>query len=145
MKPSSVTHPGHRHRLWIIAIIGAVVNTTALLLFVIAPPYPPSGGDPGNRRLNELSTDPVFAKLPLGTRLSSPIVRTPARYRQAGFQTGGWDGPSVVVSFVSNQPTSTIYQFYAVRAADAGWHATARGSLGYTDRWTKTYSDNATG
>ena len=44
MNPSSVTHSGHRHRLWIIAIIGAAVNTTALLLFVIVPPYPPSGG-----------------------------------------------------------------------------------------------------
>jgi hypothetical protein len=150
MKGSSDMRLRQRRRLWLLAVIVAVVLTTALLLLVLAPQVvfngPPTGtGDPGNKRLNELSADPVFASLPPGAHLSGPIARTPARYRQPGFQTGGWDGPSVVVTFVSDQPASAIYQFYAARAADVGWHATAQGSLGYTDNWTKTYSDHATG
>lgn len=148
MNGSSDLRLRKRRLLWILISIGAVVLTT-VLLFVLASQVvfngPPVGsGDPGNKRLNELSADPVFVGLPTGAVLSGPIARTPAHYRQPAFQTGGWDGPSVVVTFVSNQPASAIYQFYESQAADTGWHATSRGALGYIDTWTKTYSDNAT-
>ena len=150
MKGFSDMHLRKPRRFWLLIAVGAMVFTIVLLLFLLTPQLvfngPPVGtGDPGNKRLKELSADPIFASLPDGAVLSGSINRTPARYRQPGFQTGGWDGPNVVATFISNQPVSTIYQFYAIRAANAGWHASSQGSLGYTDSWIKTYADGATG
>jgi hypothetical protein len=102
----------------------------------------PAGGDPGGRRLKELENDHVFASPAPGAR-NSRTTRTPARYRDPGFSGGGWDGPSLVVSFTSSAPTADIYRFYAQQAEAAGWRATASGSLGLADRWQKTYEDGA--
>jgi len=101
-----------------------------------------AGGDPGGRRLHELSNDPVFAATPAGAT-GVEVVKTPARHRQPAFQTGGWDGPSVVVTFTSSAPPEDVYRFYAQRAEASGWKGTASGSLGVTDRWAKTYADGA--
>jgi hypothetical protein len=102
----------------------------------------PAGGDPSGRRLKELSNDPVFAAVPRGATIVK-LTRTPARYRKPGFEGGGWDGPSVTLLLRSSAPPADVYRFYGRRAEAAGWHATASGGLGFTDRWAKTYSDRA--
>jgi hypothetical protein len=102
----------------------------------------PAGGDPGGRRLQELGKDSVFAAVPEGAT-ATVVTRTPARYRKPGFGGGGWDGPSVVVTFESSAPPADVYGFYARRAAADGWRPTAKGALGFTDRWAKTYPDGA--
>jgi hypothetical protein len=84
----------------------------------------------------------VFAALP-GGATTVRLIQTPAHYRKPGFAAGGWDGPSVVLIFRSAAPPADVYRFYRQRAAAAGWQSTARGALGLTDRWAKTYPDGA--
>ena len=100
------------------------------------------GGDPGGRRLRELSRDPVFAA-PAPGATALRVTRRPARYVQPAFQGAGWDGPSVVVAFRSPAPPADVFRFYAGRAAAAGWKATRKDWRGLTDGWTKTYPDGA--
>jgi hypothetical protein len=102
----------------------------------------PAGGDPGGRRLNALASDQVLGSLPDGATMVG-TRKTKAHYRKPGFSGGGWDGPSVVVTFTSSAPPADVYKFYAQRAETDGWHATAEGSLGVTDRWAKTFPDDA--
>jgi hypothetical protein len=97
---------------------------------------------PGGPRLQELGSDRVLAAFPAGAPRIR-VTRTPARFQKPGFTGGGWRGPSVVVTFQSSAPSVEIYRFYAERAAAAGWRPTAKGALGLTDRWTKTYPDGA--
>jgi hypothetical protein len=100
----------------------------------------PPGGDPGGRLLRELAADPGFTSLPPAATAVS-VTRTAARYRNPDFTTGGWDGPSVVVAFSSASAPAAVYRFVARAATGAGWHATASGAIGLTDRWAKTYPD----
>ncbi len=103
----------------------------------------PAGGDPGGRRLHELAADRVFAATPPGAR-SVVVSRVPAVRRHPAFQSSGWDGPAVLVSFADSAPPAEVYGFYARRAAAAGWRPTAaRNGLGFADVWTKTYPDGA--
>ena len=102
----------------------------------------PAGGDPGGKRLHELSGDPVFAALPGGATVVD-VTRTPAQYRKPGFSGGGWDGPTVVVTFQSSEPPADVFRYFDGRAASSGWHATASGALGLTDRWSKEYDGGA--
>jgi len=102
----------------------------------------PKGGDPGNRRLRELAADPVFAARSPGA-VDAAVARTPARYRTPAFQTAGWDGPSVVVTFRSGAPPRDVYRYYAERAAAAGWLPGSAGALGLTDLWRKTFGGGA--
>jgi hypothetical protein len=102
----------------------------------------PAGGDPGGKRLRELSNDPVFDARPPGAA-RVVLTRTPARYREPGFDAGGWHGPAVTATFRSEAPTAAVYGFYARRAKAAGWQATKSGALGLADTWTKTYPDGA--
>jgi hypothetical protein len=102
----------------------------------------PAGGDPGGRRLKELSDDEVFAALPDGAKMVEE-TRTPARYRQPAFQTGGWDGPSVVIAFKSSAPPADVFRFYARRAAAAGWRPQAGPEAERARVWLKTYPDGA--
>jgi hypothetical protein len=100
-------------------------------------------GDANAKRLHELDTDPVFAKLPTGAALVSR-VRTPATHRQPAFQSAGEDGPSVRLWFRGGTTTpDDVFRFVDRRARAAGWHPTAKGALGFTDRWAKTYPDGA--
>jgi len=101
------------------------------------------GGNANAKRLHELDADPVFATLPPGAAVVSR-VRTPATHRQPAFQTAGWDGPSVRLWFQGGTSTpDDVYRFVDRRARATGWHATAKGALGFTDRWAKTYPDGA--
>jgi hypothetical protein len=100
------------------------------------------GGDPGNKRLNELSHDPIFSALPPGAT-NVHISRSPAEYVDVPFQGSHWNGPSVEVTFRSSAPVSDVYRFYAQRAKVTGWRPWLRGGLGL-DRWKKTYPDEAT-
>jgi hypothetical protein len=114
-----------------------------LLLALLLPGCGSSaGGDPGRRRLQDLGNDGVFAGVPMSATMVR-VRRTPARYREPGFGGGGWTGPSVVVSFRSTKPSRVVFQYFARRAAANGWHPTAKGSLGLTDRWAKSYADGA--
>jgi hypothetical protein len=123
-----------------LATTAATLATGSLL--ALAACGTPAGGDPGGRRLHELSGDPVFAALPDGATMIH-TKRTPAHYRQPGFSGGGWDGPGLELTFRTSTPPADVYRFYAEQAGAAGWRATAAGALGLTDRWAKTYPDGA--
>ena len=101
-----------------------------------------TGGDPNGQRLRELGNDSVFAGVPMSSTMVR-VRRTAATYRKPGFGSGGWAGPSVVVSFRSARPPRVVFRYFARRAAASGWHPTAKGSLGLTDRWAKSYADGA--
>ena len=120
----------------------AVAVTLAIGSFLAVACGTPAGGDPGGRRLHELGTDHVFARLPHGAK-KIRVTRTPARYSQPGYTGGGWHGPSVVVTFTSSASPAGFFRFYARRAALAGWRPIAKGAPGLVDRWTKTYPDEA--
>ena len=100
---------------------------------------PPPGGDPGNKRLDELGNDRIFQVLPPGANVVGTIVRTPAQYRQPGFDAGGWDGPAVALKFKSAQPPASVFTYYAHRATELGWIRTGnKNVLGYPEGLTKT-------
>jgi hypothetical protein len=101
---------------------------------------PPSGGDPGNRRLNTLGADPILKALPPGAHMTGALVRTPARYTQPGLDGGGWHGPAITLRFSSTQPPAAVFSYYANLAPSLGWHATAsKNILGYPQVWGKDY------
>ncbi len=102
----------------------------------------PPGGDPGNRRLDDIGSDQVFRRVPDDADASGPVVRTPARYRKPGLDGGGWHGPAATLQFTSNQPPGSVFAYYADRATDFGWVATGnKNVLGYPEAWAKTYPD----
>lgn len=102
-------------------------------------------GDPGNRRLDQLSRDRVFASLPEGAVATGPLAKIPARYRTPAFQPAGWDGPAVSLTFTSPQPPVSVFSFFQANAAAAGWNPANRNALGYPQTWTKTYPDGVRG
>jgi hypothetical protein len=102
----------------------------------------PAGGDPGDKRLLALRADPAVASPPPGAQ--SIVKReTKATYRKPGFDAGGWDGPSVIVTFTSSAGPAEVYGYYAQRAEAAGWQPTAKGALDVADRGAKTFDGNA--
>ena len=105
----------------------------------------PGGGDPGNKRLHQLSSDPVFSSLPAGAVATGPLTMSPARYRAPAFQPAGWDGPSVSLTFTSTQPPASVFSSFQASAASAGWIPANRNALGYPQTWTKTYPDGVPG
>ncbi len=133
----STTVPARRQ---LCRLAGAALATGSVL--VLAACGTPAGGDPGGKRLHELSNDPVFAAVPDGAT-TVRTTRKPAHYRQPGFSGGGWAGPSVEVALKSSAAPADVYRFYAQKAEAAGWRPTASGALGLTDRWAKSYPDGA--
>lgn len=123
-------------------LAGAVLALGSLLVAGCGDGDTASAGDPGGRRLEELGNDRVFSAMPDGAT-EIDTERRAARYREPGFSGGGWDGPSVVVTFKSVAAPADVYRFYARRAEAAGWTPAAEGALGLTDRWAKTFSDGA--
>lgn len=115
--------------------------TLVLALAACAGDEPPPGtGDPGNKRLNQLVADGVFATLPPDAHQSGPMQKTPAKYRTPAFQPAGWDGPAVRVTFADSQPPDTVFSFYAASTVRAGWSPnTNRNTLGYPEDWTRTF------
>lgn len=99
------------------------------------------GGNPGNRRLNTLRSDPVFSALPPGAHLIKPIVLTPTRWTCDGFGWSqcGWNGISVSMYFHSNLPIAQVYAFYNARAEAAGWKPSATNGIGLIFHWEKDY------
>lgn len=145
-KETSALHH-HRKQCFVLGVALIVVAIAAFVLFAHKSPFGKTlpGGDPGNVRLHELSSDAVFASLPPGARLSSPIVRSPANYTKPVLDGGGWSGPSIMIIFTSNQSAATAFEFYETAASRAGWRDAAKGALSYTDGWTKVYSNHTTG
>lgn len=109
------------------------------------PTAGPSAGDPGNHRLSQLAADPVFKALPQSAVAEGRAVLTPARYTTPGFQPAGWDGPSVSRTFTSARSPSSVFAYFAERAALAGWRPGNRNTLGYPQTWTKTYPGGVPG
>jgi hypothetical protein len=105
----------------------------------------PDAGDPGNRRLDQLAADRVFASLPAGAVAAGPLAEIPARYRTPAFQPPGWDGPAVSLTFTSSRSPASVFSFFQARAASAGWSPANRNALGYPQTWTKTYPDGVRG
>jgi hypothetical protein len=120
-----------------------VLSTVALMTvmlagLVVACASPPSP-DPGNRHLNALAADVIFATLPPGAVPTGPPVRTQARKRST-FGGSEWDGPAVTVTFTSTEPPEVVLTYYANLAASAGWVPNGnKNILGYPDAWNKTF------
>ncbi len=103
---------------------------------------PPPGGDPGNRYLNELTHDPIFAALPGHARAFAPLVQTPARFASPGFDAGGWHGPAATLTFTSTETPGSVFSYYRDRAGQTGWTPTGnRNVLGFPDVWSKSAAD----
>ncbi|MGH9127887.1 MAG: hypothetical protein ACRDY2_02715 [Acidimicrobiales bacterium] len=79
-----------------------------------------------------MEADPVFAKLPPGSRLTKPISDQAAYYDNAGI-TGGsaWQGPTVTEDFTTKFGATTLLSSVNAMAVTAGW---VRYS---TSGWTK--------
>lgn len=120
-------------RLAAVSCLGALLAATSCGLS--------GSGDPGNRRLHELAAEPVFAATPPGLSRPGAVVSTSAHKLPAGFGAGGWDGPTVIESFVSPARPATVLRFYDARARATDWLPRAAGAYGVTDVWTKTYPD----
>ena len=108
---------------------------------------PHTEGDPGGRRFGELSSDSIFVALPTGVA-DVKITHTPVKYQDNGaFEGSGWNGAAVEITFKSSLQPTDVYQFYARRAAAAGWQPTGTdivfGTSSATDRWEKIYPDGA--
>jgi hypothetical protein len=102
-------------------------------------------GDPGDRRLDQISKDRVFASLPAGAVAAGPLDKMPARYRAPAFQGAGWDGPAVSLRFTSSRSPASVFAFFEASAAAAGWSPGNRNTLGYPQTWIKTYRDGVRG
>jgi hypothetical protein len=129
------TASASRHR-------GRLAGALVALALVAAGCGSRAGGDPGNKRLHELSADPVLASAPPGAT-DVVVRRVPAHYAKPGFGSGGWHGPGVVVAFRSTAPPADVFGFYAQRAQAAGWRATGTGAYRLADTWTKSFPDGA--
>jgi len=101
----------------------------------------PGTGDPGNRRLAALRSDPVFATLPLSAQLARPAESVPARWRDNGlFEPSGWDGPAYIVTFTDTTASDAIIAFYSTAATDAGWVPNGNRSRRFPVVWTKKFA-----
>jgi hypothetical protein len=124
-----------RRALVLSALALMTVILTGLVTACASPPDP----DPGNRHLNALAADPIFATLPPGALATGPPLRTPARKRST-FGGSVWDGPGVSVTFTSTQPSRAVFTYYADLATSARWVPNGnRNILGYPEVWNKTY------
>jgi hypothetical protein len=100
---------------------------------------PPSNPDPGNRHLNELAADPIFATLPPHALVTGSLVLTPASQTSV-FGGHVWNGPAVTLRFTSTQPPSSVFTYYADLAHSAGWVPNGnKNVLGYPEVWDKSY------
>src|SRR5260370_11704883 len=138
--PEPAVAPGHR---WTGRVSLPLLLGLALLGMTACAPAgsQPNAGDPGNHRLDQLSSDPVFAALPPGAVAKGPLTKAPARYRTPAFQPPGWDGPAVTLTFTSPNPPASVFSFFQARADSAGWRPGNQNALGYPQTWTKTYPD----
>src|SRR4249919_1955029 len=92
------------------AIVFIVALVLLVLTYQIYYQYPPCG-DPGNKRLNELANDAVFASLPPGAHLIGNVVHKPAEYQEHMFEASGCDGPGVKMTFESDLPQALVFRF----------------------------------
>ena len=120
--------------------LGAVVAIATLaLLSSCAGPNAVRGGDPGNKKLHVLATDPIFQLLPSDAHAEGTLQLTAARYVQPGLDGGGWHGPAVTMRFQSMASAQSVFAFYADRANATGWSATSsRNVLGFPQVWSKS-------
>ena len=98
-------------------------------------------GDPGDKRLNQLSADAIFASLPSGAQLIGHIEKTPAKWQDNGwFEPSGWNGPSVRLTFSDPRTPDTALAFYANLAIASGWVGNGNKKDGFAVDWTKKFS-----
>jgi hypothetical protein len=123
-----------------VTTVTELVCVGILLLAACGWSQPPAGiGDPGNKRLHMLASDPVFNALPAGAVLAKPIEQKSAEYRAPAFQTTGWDGPVVIETFSSAETKDSIYSFFKATAELAGWDPNSFHVSGYPQTWSKMY------
>jgi hypothetical protein len=134
---------GRRPALTIPAVTAAAGLLTLGSVACGAPQPVPGSGDPGERHLHQLRADPVFAAVPPEGAIGRSIVEHRASFRKAGLDGGGWSGPTVTLTFISNRASTSVYDFYAAVARASGWRARAEGARNLTDSWTKTYPDGS--
>lgn len=114
----------------------AILLLPAAIALAACARMPPSP-DPGNRRLRALAADPVFATLPPGAVRTS-WQENPATYQNEGpLGAQTWNGPDVIMTFTSARSVRDVYNFYAVRARDAGWAPWSKLVEGFTDIWVR--------
>ena len=99
----------------------------------------PANPDPGDKHLNELAADPIFAALPPQAVPAGTLVRRPA-FQTAVFGGHVWNGPSVSLTFTSTQSPGSVFTYYANRATSGDWVPNGnKNVLGYPEVWEKTY------
>jgi hypothetical protein len=124
-------------------VLSAIALMTVILARLVTACASPPNPDPGNRHLNALAADPIFATLPPGAAPTGPPVRTPARERKT-FGGSVWDGPGVSVTFTSKQPQGAVFTYYVNLATSAGWVPNGnKNILGYPEVWNKTFPGGA--
>jgi hypothetical protein len=96
------------------------------------------GGDPGDKRLRELATDPVFKRVPADAA-DAELRENPASYEKPGFTGGGWTGPVVTLAFVTSGDSRSVYEFYEREARLANWTAIRTSEQSLPVAWVKDY------
>jgi hypothetical protein len=130
----------------VLLVLGCVIVAVGVLfafaLYRAFHPKPRGPGDPGNSRLHQLASDPIFHGLPPNAH-SPNLTLKPAQWRETPFQGAGavWDGPTVILTFKSSAPRSSVFEHYRAEAAEASWNPTNIGPLGLPVTWQKTYRD----
>lgn len=118
-----------------------VLGALALIVLASAACGPPSGaGDPGDKRLNQLSADPIFGALPAGAQLEGHLEKTPAKWQDNGwFEPSSWNGPAVRITVIVPGPPDAALSFYADLAATSGWVGNGNEKDGNPVDWTKKF------
>lgn len=130
----ALTRPARRRRY----LLGGLPGLVVLAAVGISMVHGPSGNpDPGNRLLHLVESDPLVARVPPGAAQVQRKV-LPAQYQQNAFESSGWDGPGVQLTFSSSAPVRQVYAYYARLAKAEGWSVKSEGHLHVPDEWTKT-------
>ena len=119
-------------------VLVAAITLTIVTLAACGSSAAP--GDPGNKRLDQLSADPIFAELPSGAELIGHMEKTPAKWQDNGwFEPSSWNGPAVRITFVDSDAPDAAFSFYANLATTSGWVSNGNTKDGYPVAWTKKF------
>jgi hypothetical protein len=132
-----------RRAVWAVLLLIAAVGSLGWLGHRALNPLPAGSGDPGQRRLHQLSADPLFRALP--PKATSPqLTLSPARVTVTGLLARGWSGPAVTLKFESSAAPLHVFAYYGEQARAAGWQPQGVGALRVPVVWRKTYANGAT-
>lgn len=130
-----------RRAVWVVLLLLGV-GALGWLVHRALNPLPAGNGDPGDRRLHQLSADPIFRALP--PKATSPrITLSPAKVTATGLLARGWSGPGVTLSFESSAAPRSVFGYYREQARADGWRPQGVGALHVPVVWHKTYANGA--